>query len=314
MTRLIGAAAAMALAATSPLAAQGNGKGNGNGNVGEGRGQAKELAGNPGADLKGRGKSAERASAKPPRANVREPDKQARRADQARDVRADREDGRRDDYADEWARRDGDDGLRFADRWDADRRYAAIGVCPPGLAKKNTGCLPPGQARQLRDEVFGFAYRPSVFGLPLRTGADYVYYDGYLIPSGGSRAAYVPLLGGALAVGQVWPARYPSYGLEDWQRGYYGFDDPGAYRYADNVVYRIDPETAAIQGIVALLTGADFTVGQPMPVGYDVYNVPAAYRDRYYDTDDALYRYADGRIYQIDPATMLISQAIEMVL
>jgi len=33
------------------------------------------------------------------------------------------------------------------------RRYAldARGSCPPGLAKKNNGCLPPGQAKKLYD-------------------------------------------------------------------------------------------------------------------------------------------------------------------
>ena len=60
--------------------------------------------------------------------------------------------------------------------------------------------------------------------------------------------------------------------------------------------------------MVALLTGNDLTVGQRMPAGYDVYNVPGAYQDRYYDTNDAMYRYADGRVYQIDPTTMLIAK------
>lgn len=40
-----------------------------------------------------------------------------------------------------------DDGrLRFGDRRRAD--YGLIDGCPPGLAQKNDGCLPPGQARQ----------------------------------------------------------------------------------------------------------------------------------------------------------------------
>lgn len=276
-----------------------------------------------GPDRPGPTKDAVRDRGKPARVDDRGPDRVvAPRMDRRiendstvrEDRRRDRSDERRAGDADEWARRDGSDGLRWGDRWNDDRRYAVIGSCPPGLARKNNGCLPPGQAKQVRDDVFGLPYRPSLFGIPLRTGADYVYYDGYLIPSGGSRAAYIPLLGGALAVGKVWPAGYPSYGLEDWQRSYYGFDDPRAYRYADNVIYRIDPQTAAIQAVAALLTGNDFIVGQPMPAGYDVYNVPAPYRDRYYDRDDALYRYADGRIYQIDPATMLIAQAIDTVL
>ena len=43
-------------------------------------------------------------------------------------------------------------------------------------------------------------------------------------------------------------------------------------------------------------------IGQPLPVGYDTYNVPFAYRDQYYDTDDAWYRYANGYVYQVDPS------------
>lgn len=33
-------------------------------------------------------------------------------------------------------------------RYDNDRGYG-IGGCPPGLAKKHNGCMPPGQARKL---------------------------------------------------------------------------------------------------------------------------------------------------------------------
>ncbi len=64
-----------------------------------------------------------------------------------------------------------------------------------------------------------------------------------------------------------------------------------------------------IQSIVALLAG-DLGVGQRMPSNYGVYNVPLAYRDRYYDTPDAMYRYNDGYIYQADPKTQLITAVI----
>ena len=65
-----------------------------------------------------------------------------------------------------------------------------------------------------------------------------------------------------------------------------------------------------ISSIVALLAG-DLAVGQPLPGDYGVYNVPMAYRDRYYDTPDALYRYNDGYIYQADPKTQLITAVID---
>ena len=54
-------------------------------------------------------------------------------------------------------------------------------------------------------------------------------------------------------------------------------------------------------------------VGQPIPAGYDVYNVPPAYRARYSDTPDASYRYADGHIYQVNPLTQLVAAAIELL-
>jgi hypothetical protein len=36
-----------------------------------------------------------------------------------------------------------------------------------------------------------------------------------------------------------------------------------------------------------------------------------AYRDRYYDTPDASYRYNDGYIYRADPTTQLITAVID---
>ena len=59
---------------------------------------------------------------------------------------------------------------------------------------------------------------------------------------------------------------------------------------------------------MSLVTGQQFAVGQQMPSGYSVYNVPDAYRDRYYDTADSMYRYNDGYVYQVDPRTGLIEQ------
>ena len=50
-----------------------------------------------------------------------------------------------------------------------------------------------------------------------------------------------------------------------------------------------------------------------MPLGYDVYNVPYDYRDRYADGPNANYRYSDGYIYQVDPTTQLIAAAIELL-
>lgn len=195
-----------------------------------------------------------------------------------------------------------------------DHARSIVNGCPPGLAKKRNGCTPPGQMNE-RSPVFGYTYRPSLFGLSHYGSGRYYYDDGYLFRLGnnGGIAGYIPLLGGALAIGNAWPNSYASYDLPDYYVDYYNLGDPRSYRYADNVVYRVDPETAAITSIAALLTGDNFTVGQPMPLGYDVYNVPYAYRDRYYDTPDAHYRYADGYVYQVDPETQLIAAAINLL-
>jgi len=85
-----------------------------------------------------------------------------------------------------------------------------VGGCPPGLAKKHNGCLPPGQAKKLYN------------------------------------------------IGQRWPRDY-------------------GYRW-----------------------------------NYD--QIPYDLRNRYdFDPDDRYY-YGDGYLYQVDPATMLISQVISAIL
>lgn len=183
-----------------------------------------------------------------------------------------------------------------------------IDGCPPGLARKNPPCVPPGQVRN----AFGWD-RPDFWGLRLGDGR-YFYDDGYLVrysPTG--ILGYVPLLGGALSVGNAWPSYYEPFAMPSYYERYYGLGPYDSYRYADDVIYRVDPETAAITSIAALLTGDQFAIGQPMPLGYDVYNVPWDYRDRYVDGPDAYYRYADGYVYQVDPETRLIAAAIELL-
>lgn len=185
-----------------------------------------------------------------------------------------------------------------------------IGGCPPGLAKKNPPCVPPGQVRgrYVRYD------RPDFWGLRLGDGR-YRYDGGYLLRLGsdGRIGGYIPLLGGALAIGNAWPTFYEPVALPVYYESYYGLGPYNSYRYADNVIYRIDPETAAITSVAALLTGDDFVVGRSMPVGYDVYNVPYAYRTQYIDSPTAIYRYADGYVYQLDPETRLIAAAIELL-
>lgn len=198
-----------------------------------------------------------------------------------------------------------------------DGRYAAAALiegCPPGLARKDNGCQPPGQARKNQPSLFQYA--PSLFGLKRDKNGRYLYDNGYLVQIGssGGIAKYLPLLGGALAIGNTWPTSYPSYALPDYYVDYYNLGMRDGYRFADNVIYQVDPETTAIESIAALLTGDRFAVGQPLPNGYDVYNVPSPYRDRYYDTPDASYRYSDGYVYRVDPETQLIAAAIDLLI
>lgn len=189
-------------------------------------------------------------------------------------------------------------------------RPKLIDGCPPGLAKKRNGCLPPGLARnQYR------SFEPGFFGL---TGADsgrYFYQDGYLLRyRNEGLAGFLPLLGGALGIGNPWPTSYQSAPLPAYYSDYFRLGDDRSYRYAHNVIYRVNPETSAITSIAGLLTGDDIAIGQPMPRGYDVYNVPLAYRDRYADSPQARYRYANGYVYEIDPANSLVASAIALVL
>ena len=218
---------------------------------------------------------------------------------------------------------DGDAGDHAANwRWASSipqRSRGLIAGCPPGLAKKNNGCLPPGLARAGAARVFYDS--PDWWGFNDRwhdtaewNSADYRYYNGYLVRSGTSGIdSWLPLLGGALSPGNVWPSQYATSPLPRYYQDYYGVGSPEGYRYYDDTLYRVDPQSQAITGITALLTGNSFQVGQRMPAGYDVYNVPYSYRDQYSDGPNSNYRYSDGTIYQVDPTTRLVQAVIELL-
>ena len=328
--------AALSMVAT-PILAQGNGngRGNGNGNAAEKAQGARSDRGpshaasnddrkDDGAERRGgkdrperphertarddrsiRGSDdanpADKTRKKERRAASRDYDSNDGRFDRSDDANRDRG---RERYA---IRLDDRGGVRFDDEL---RRSFADG-CPPGLAKKRNGCTPPGQMTQRRD---GFAsdFLPSLLGLS--AASSYFYDDGYLLRYGQNGvSSYLPLLGGALSIGNSWPSDYRYGSVPDYYIDYLNLGGRDNHRFADNVVYRVDPETTAIQSVAAILTGNDITVGQPMPAGYDVYNVPTGYRDRYRDGPDARYRYSDGYVYRIDPTTRLVSAAIDLL-
>ena len=190
-----------------------------------------------------------------------------------------------------------------------DRGLGLIDGCPPGLARRNNGCMPPGQLRQQQRSWYS-----NWWDTPNNAG-NFVYDDGYLyrLAPSGAVASFAPLLGGALWPGQTWPAQYSAYDVPDYYEDYYGFNEPYDYRLADGVIYGLDPQTQAIQSVLALVTDNDWQIGQTMPDGYDIYNVPYAFRDQYFDTADSWYRYDDGYVYQVDPTTQLIQAAIQLI-
>ena len=83
------------------------------------------------------------------------------------------------------------------------------------------------------------------------------------------------------------------------------YDDEG-------YVYRFERDSDLVNSIYPLY-GSDLYVGQPMPLGYDVYNVPLSYRPYYADNDDYLYRYDDSAIYQVDSDTNLIEGIVALL-
>ena len=329
LLKFITGAAAIALAATTVNADPGGGKGNGpDKSAGNGKGgggdasQAKRGNGDNGkvknADARGeapRGNSA-KSERGPDRLEARDnPGRfddggkdRGKRADKAKsqgdnvrgDARGDRFDGR-----------DGR-GERFS--WASLNRREVVEGCPPGLAKKNNGCMPPGLAKKRYDDWREGYDRPDWWGMSGYEGR-YSYHDGSLLrlSSNGSILGYLPLLGGALAPGKLWPSFYEPVAVPDYYQDYYNLGSNDGYRYYDNTLYSVDPQSQAISSIAALLTGDDFAVGQRLPQGYDVYNVPYNYRDEYADGPDANYRYSDGYVYQVDPKTQLIQTVIELL-
>ncbi|MEO8175636.1 MAG: hypothetical protein ABI626_03150 [Sphingomicrobium sp.] len=143
----------------------------------------------------------------------------------------------------------------------------------------------------------------------------YRYDDGYIYgvdPRTRIIQSAVPLDYQTYSVGYPMPA-YAGYDVPRSYQGLYNVEPNYDYRYLNGGIYQVDPNTRMVQGVAALLTGNSFGVGQAMPAGYDVYNVPMAYRGDYYDTPNSWYRYSDGNIYRIDPQTRVIQAVIDAV-
>ena len=216
--------------------------------------------------------------------------------------------------------RDGD--RRFAG-FDSSRGYDGYNDnCPPGLAKKHNGCLPPGQAKKMIGALLPVALGSQLLDGPYRqwyrdndqysyrSDDDYIYR---VNRQGGLVDALFPYQDRDYSyydVGSAYPADYNFYNVPQQYQSYYADGNDYNYRYGDGAIYQVDRSNNTISSIVALLAG-DLGVGQQLPSDYGVYNVPMAYRDRYYDTPEASYRYNDGYIYQADPKTQLITAVID---
>ena len=332
LIKFVTTAAAIALAAVAVNADPGKGNGGDKGNGG-GKGGGEDHAGqvHTQADHNGKGgngKAKGPDGAKPGKSgklaqgddrgelrdNLGEGRRGAKKADKDQSRNKDRDDVRfvRDDERGDRFDDRGGRGERFS--WASLNRREVVEGCPPGLAKKNNGCLPPGLAKKRNDDWRDGYDRPDWWGMTGYEGR-YSYYDGSLLRLGsnGSILGYLPLLGGALSPGQRWPSFYEPVAVPDYYQDYYNLGSNDAYRYHDDALYSVDPQSQAISSIVALLTGDDFAVGQRLPAGYDVYNVPYNYRDEYADGPDANYRYSDGYVYQVDPKTQLIQTVIELL-
>jgi len=173
------------------------------------------------------------------------------------------------------------------------------------------------------------SYVPSYYGLnsfyPASYGAGYGYgYDNlcnryvngviYQVDCyTGMIEDVVPMYGGGYGVGQLLPSAYTTYNVPYQYRSMYYNTPDYNYWYGPGAIYQYDPSSSLITSVAALLSPG-FTVGQPLPVGYGMYNVPLAYRGTYYDTPNAWYRYNNGYIYQVDPTTQLVSAIVASVL
>jgi hypothetical protein len=317
MNKIIPTAAALALAISLPAAALAQNQGNGNGN-GKGHGGNHAQQDRGGGQDKGGGRDrAERGNGGEERGRGQErAEREVRSAQQvvrqARGPDQDRGRARDDDRGDRRVERDVRRAVVASSpvtmfRIEPDRGLVA--GCPPGLAKRDNGCLPPGQERKIERARYDWLWGSR------NDDNRYRYDDGYLyrLDNTGSVMGWLPALGGALAPGTVWPSQYAYQPVPSYYSDYFRLDDPYDYRYANGALFGVDPRTQAITQVVALLTGQPVSVGQPMPAGYDVYNVPYAYRDQYVDSADSLYRYNDGYVYQVDPTTQLVQAAIQLL-
>ena len=204
-------------------------------------------------------------------------------------------------------------------------RFATRGLvdgCPPGLAKKNNGCMPPGQLKNsLLGQAIPSAYRNGIVPLALQNlygdtpNYYYRYGDGtmYRVSRGSNLIeSLLPLLGGGYSAGQMFPSGYMNSYVPNYYQGFYPDTSSNYYRYANGNVYGIDPYSGMIGNVIPTYDNG-YGYGQMLPSSYSYYNVPSQYRSMYYDTSDYSYRYAPGAIYQVDRNSSLITAVASLL-
>ena len=142
----------------------------------------------------------------------------------------------------------------------------------------------------------------------------YAYGTVYLVDCmTGMVVNVIPTYAGGYGVGQMLPSAYSYYNLPMQYRDMYYPTADYSYWYAPGAIYQYDRGSSLITSVAALMSPG-FSIGQPMPMGYNMYNVPMAYRSTYYDTPNAWYRYNNGYIYQVDPTTQLVTAIVASLL
>ncbi|MCY7271910.1 MAG: hypothetical protein LH485_07675 [Sphingomonas bacterium] len=317
MSKVFLALGAAALAISAPALADKEGKG-GPGNDGGKGGQSMKAERGNGDKASGNGGKAMRQLDNGGRSNDKVKGGDFRKAENDRGN--DRKDFARDNRNDDRVRVVNRDDRNFDNDFG---RGNGFNGCPPGLDKKDNGCLPPGQAKKYLGARIQSNYANSLIPYQYRSwfrDDDSHFYragDGFMYRVSRNNQlidGIIPLFGGGgyYAQGDQWPDPYNFYNVPQQYRSYYPDGGNYNYRYGDGAIYRVNSGSGVVDSIVALLAG-DLGVGRQLPSGYDAYNVPFQYRDRYADSADNWYRYNDGYIYQVDPKTRLISAVIDAI-
>ena len=167
---------------------------------------------------------------------------------------------------------------------------------------------------------FNDPYVPDYYGFnsfyPDTQYNDYRYLNGNVYgvdPYSGLIEDVIPTYAYGYGVGQVLPASYGYYNVPYQYRSMYYDTSDNNYWYAPGAIYQVDPSSQLITSVASLLAPG-LSIGQQLPMGYDVYNVPYDYRQTYYDTPDSWYRYNNGNIYQVDPTTRLVTAIVASLL